>query len=513
MKLSAVADTWAALRTTRSRKKKVAWLAELLDGRTEDELELVVAWLSGELRQGKIGVGFSAAYTAVRATPASTQGRWSVADVEARLRSIQQMSGAGSKKRRHEALVELFAGCTEDEQQFLVGLLTGELRQGALMGQMVDALAVTLEVDKKTVQRAAMLSGDLCAVARAGRAGGAEALQAFRMTPFTPLLPMLAKTAQDPDEVLKLHGTAAFDTKLDGVRIQVHRDGERVHVYTRKLNEISRLVPEVVAFARGLDCHRVILDGEVVALDGEGRPRSFQTVMSRFGRSMERRKTAVLVDEVPLTPVCFDLLLVDDRDLLDAPLRDRIQAMEALVPEANRVTRCVTDDVEQADAFFTTVLDAGHEGVLAKDLEAPYQAGGRGKSWLKIKPTHTFDLVVVGCDWGSGRREGWLSNIHLAVRDGETGELKMCGKTFKGMTDELLRWQTARFQELETSRTDWTVFIRPELVVEIVADSVMPSTRYPAGISLRFARVKAYRADKDVSQASTIQELSAFLKG
>ena len=513
MRLAEVASTWAALRTTRSRKKKVAWLTELMAGTTDDALERVVAWLSGELRQGRIGVGYAAAYGAVKQAAAAEAPSLECEGVESRFDEIQGISGAGSKNRRHEALVDLLQRCTEAEQHFLVGLLTGELRQGALKGLMVDALAAANEVPKPAVRRAAMLAGDLRVVALAARQGGVEALAAFQVTPFTPLLPMLAKTAQDPEEVLELHEEAAFDAKLDGVRLQVHRVGDEVRVYTRTLKEVARLVPEVVAAARALPCERVILDGEVLALDPEGRPRAFQTVMSRFGRNFDRRTQPVLVDEVPLTPFSFDCLLVDDRPLLDEPLRERIAAMEALVPPQHRVKRLVTSDPAAADAFFSAVLEAGHEGVIAKSLESSYEAGGRGKAWLKIKPAHTFDLVVLGCDWGSGRRQGWLSNLHLGVRDPETGEFLMLGKTFKGMTDELLAWQTKRFQELETHRTDWTVFVRPELVVEIAADSVMPSTRYPAGMSLRFARVKAYRPDKDPSQASTLDELRPFLKG
>ena len=513
MRLHDVAETWTNLRTTRSRKKKVGWLSELMADRSDEELEVLVTWLSGDLRQGRIGVGYAAAYTAVKGAAEASATSLSAAQVEAVFVDVQGISGAGSKKRRHDALVALFEACTEIEQHFLVGLLTGELRQGALKGVMVDALAIAMEVPKAAVRRAAMLSGDLKAVALAARSGGEEALVAFRITPFTALLPMLAKTAQDPDEVLELHGEAAFDAKLDGVRIQVHRVGARVQVYTRTLKEVSRLVPEVVDAALALPCERVILDGELLALDPAGRPRAFQAVMSRFGRNFDKRTQPVLLDEVPLTPFYFDCLLIDDRDLIDEPLRERIAAMEALVPAGNVVRRCVTTSADEGDAFFTSVLDAGHEGVIAKNLESAYEAGGRGKDWLKIKPAHTFDLVVLGCDWGSGRRQGWLSNIHLGVRDGDTGEILMCGKTFKGMTDELLRWQTETFQTLETSRTDWTVFIRHELVVEIAADSVMPSTRYPAGLSLRFARVKGYRPDKDPYQASTIEELRRFMKG
>lgn len=511
--LSDVAGCWAQLRTSRSRKKKVAWLAELFTDRSDDEVEIIVSWLSGELRQGRIGVGFSAAYKAAGDAVAAVESSLGAVAVEDVFVAVQGISGTGSKKRRHDALVGLLQASTETEQAFVVGLLTGELRQGALVGQMVEALAVVLDVPKEVVRRAAMLSGDLKTVALAGRNGGREALEAFRIQPFTPLLPMLAKTAQDPDEVLELHGEAAFDAKLDGVRIQVHRVGDEVLVYTRTLKEVSRLVPEIVEAARALSCTRCILDGELMAFAPDGRPRNFQTVMSRFGRNFDKRTQPVLLDEVPLTPIYFDVLLIDDRELLDEPLRDRIAAMEALVPAAHRAQRLVTNSAEEGDAFFTAVLEAGHEGVIAKSLEAPYEAGGRGKSWLKIKPAHTFDLVILGCDWGSGRRQGTLSNIHLGVRDPESGEFLMLGKTFKGMTDALLAWQTRTFQEIETHRSDWTVFVRPEIVVEIAADSVMASTRYPAGMSLRFARVKAYRPDKAPSQASTLDELRPFIKG
>ena len=511
LQLVQLANTWARMRTTRSRKTKTAMLVELLAPLNDRDLGLAVAWLTGKLQQGKIGVGFAAAYGAVKKALPSQTACLGTAEVEALFEDVQVMEGAGSQASRDAALVGLFERATELEQGFLVGLLTGELRQGSLAGLMVEGIAATMDVPKAAVQRAAMLSGDLRTVALAAREG-VTALQAFVITPFTPLLPMLAKPAKTPEGVLELHTTAAFEAKLDGVRIQVHRVGDDVLIYTRTLKEISRLIPEVVDAARALDCTTCILDGELLALDEHGRPRNFQTVMSRFGRNIDKRLQPVLLDEVPVTPHYFDVLLVDDEPMLDLPLVQRRARLEALVPSLHCVERLVTSSAEDAGAFIDQVLEHGHEGVIAKSLDAVYEAGGRGNAWLKLKPAYSFDLVVLGADWGSGRREGTLSNLHLAARDAQTGELKMLGKTFKGMTDELLAWQTKTFQELETHRTDWTVFIRPELVVEIIADSVMTSRRYPAGISLRFARVKEYRADKTPETASTIDELRAFIK-
>jgi DNA ligase 1 len=511
LQLAQLANTWARMRTTRSRKQKTGMLVELLTPLNDRDLGLAVAWLTGKLQQGKIGVGFAAAYGAVKKARPAESPSLATAQVEALFDEVQVMEGAGSQAARDAALVGLFERATELEQGFLVGLLTGELRQGSLAGLMVEGIAKTMDIPKPAVQRAAMLSGDLRTVALAAR-DGVAALEAFVITPFTPLLPMLAKPAKTPEFVLELHTTAAFEAKLDGVRIQVHRVGDEVLIYTRTLKEISRLIPEVVEAALALDCTRCILDGELLALDDSGRPRNFQTVMSRFGRNIDKRHHPVLMDEVPVTPHYFDVLLVDDEAMLDLPLVQRRARLEALVPSLHCVQRLVTSSAEEAALFIEQVLEHGHEGVIAKSLDAVYEAGGRGNAWLKLKPAYSFDLVVLGADWGSGRREGTLSNIHLAARDAATGELKMLGKTFKGMTDELLAWQTRTFQELETHRTDWTVFIRPELVVEVIADSVMASRRYPAGISLRFARVKEYRADKTPETASTIDELRAFIK-
>ncbi len=508
--LSRIALAWQQVRATRSRNQKKSVLSALLREVGDDELSRTVSWLCGDLPQGKIGVGYSAAYTALRACEPATEPQWTSAQIDARFTAIQGIAGKGSKARRAAALEELLRGATDAEQRFLTGLLTGELRQGALAGVVADAIALASDIEPAVVRRAAMLSGSLAEVALAARTGGETALRAFRMRVFTPLQPMLAQTAESPDAAIELLGQAIVDHKLDGARIQVHRDGDRVVVYTRALHTATGSVPEVVHFARSLPETRFILDGEVIAFRDDGRPHPFQTTMRRFGRS-KKDEMAALQAELPLTPVFFDVLLVGARELIDAPTTERLAALDALVPAANRMPRLLTSDAEAAAAFYEDAIDAGHEGIMAKDPAAPYAAGSRGKAWLKIKPAHTLDLVVIAVDWGSGRRTGWLSNLHLAAYDPDSEGFVMLGKTFKGMTDELLRWQTNELLALEVSRTDWTVTVRPELVVEIAFNDVQRSPRYPGGVALRFARVKQYRPDKKPHEADTIDTVRALL--
>ncbi len=498
-----------AVKATRSRKAKTAALAELLERLAPELLVVVVAWLCGELPQGKIGVGPATVWGALKAsTPAATSSL-TVPGIHAELTAIGGLAGKGSTTERKRRVAALLDAGTGPEQRFLAGLLTGELRQGALAGVATEAVAVALAVPAKAVRRAAMLRGDLAAVAAIAQAEGEAGLAAVRLEVFRPLQPMLAQTADDVGQALASFGTAAFEHKLDGARIQLHKDGPRVQVFTRHLRNVTGAVPEVVELGKRLPAERV-LDGEVLALRPDGRPHPFQQTMRRFGR----KKTGDLAQaraELPLTPVFFDALLVDD-ELLDEGAERRRAELERLLPEPNVIPRLVTDDAGAADAFVLAALRQGHEGAMAKSLDAPWEAGARGSQWLKLKPAWTLDLVVLAVEWGSGRRSGLLSNLHLGARD-EAGGFVMLGKTFKGLTDAMLAWQTERLLQLQESRDGHVVHVRPELVVEIAFNEIQTSPRYPAGLALRFARVKAHRPDKDAARADTLATVRAIHEG
>jgi ATP-dependent DNA ligase I len=479
----------AAVAATRSRKAKVAALAGSLRALAAEEVAPAVAWLSGEPRQGRIGTGWRtlvALDVAAAVAPGLTVER-----VDAALSELAAATGPGSARRRTELLTELWRAATEDEQRFLVRLLTGELRQGALEGVLTEAVAAASEVPSELVRRGLMLSGDLGVTARAALAGGAEAVAAFRLEVRRGIRPMLASAAESLDAALaELGEHVTVEYKLDGARIQVHRDGDQVSVFTRTLRDITARVPELIALARALPCRAVVLDGESLALTDDGRPRPFQESMSNTSAGAHR-------------PRFFDCLHLDGVDLLDAPLRDRLDALEK-VAAAHRMPGLVEPDPEAAAALLDTALADGHEGVMVKSLDAPYAAGRRGRSWQKVKPAHTLDLVVLAVEWGYGRRTGKLSNIHLGARDPDGGPPIMVGKTFKGMTDELLDWQTRTFSERALRTDGHVVYLPPEFVVEIELDGVQSSTRYPGGVALRFARVQRYRPDKTPADADTI---------
>ena len=505
MLLAEVVATSERVGSTRSRKAKTAALAELLAAMDSVETGIGVAYLAGELPQGRIGLGYAAVY-AVEAPPAADPSL-TLLQVDAVLTEIASISGAGSKAARHETLTDLLAQATEPEQTFLRRLILRELRQGALEGVMVEAIAVASDVPVAEVRRAAMVGGELPAVAIAAREGGAAALAEFRLTLFRPVQPMLAQPATDVADAMAKVSPAAAEYKLDGARIQVHRNGDRVAVYTRNLRDVTRAVPEVVAAVQGLPLESVILDGETIALRPDGRPHPFQVTMSRFG-SRDASDT-----QVELSPFFFDCLHLDGVDLIDEPADVRTGQMARRLPaELMPPRRIVTTD-DEATEFFSEVLAAGHEGMMIKSLDAPYAAGRRGAAWLKVKPAHTLDLVVLAVEWGSGRRRGLLSNLHLGARDPSTGEFVMLGKTFKGLTDETLKWQTERFLELETRREGHVVYVRPEQVVEIAFDGIQASTRYPSGMALRFARVKGYRDDKGAAEADTVDAVRAMFEG
>jgi DNA ligase-1 len=520
-----LAATSAAVAATSKRLAKVELLAVALRALAPDEVAAGSAYLAGELRQRQTGVG----YASLRGLPPPADvPTLTVAAVDAAIAELSGVAGAGSQARRRELLHRLFAAATSDEQRLLIGLFGGELRQGAQAGLLVDAIAKAAQVPASAVRRALLLAGDLRAVAVAALTGGAAALGEFSLQVGRPLAPMLAQSAPSVAEALAATGSpAAVDAKLDGVRIQVHRSGSDVAVFTRSLDDITPRLPAVVAAARGLPTRDIVLDGEAIALDARGRPRPFAETASRAATRKARRRVAaqvaaggddravVLPAEAPgagaaLAPYFFDVLHLDGADLLDAPGSERWAALAGVVPASLLVARNTVSDEAGATAAFATALRAGQEGVVVKDPDAPYDVGRRGGAWVKVKPRHTLDLVVLAVEWGHGRRRGWLSNLHLGARDPRTGEFVMLGKTFKGMTDELLRWQTERFLELAVDRGDWVVTVRPEQVVEIAFDGVQDSPRYPGGVALRFARVLRYRHDKRAEDADTIDTVLAI---
>jgi len=502
--LEALVATSERVSATRARLAKIKALAEFLRSLLPDEIEIAARYLSGELPQGRIGIGYATleGATAERAAEHSTL---SIVETNSRLTELAAIRGAGSAQRRAQALRELFARATPAEQRFLLHLLAGELRQGALGGVMLDAIAAAAEVPAARVRRAAMYSKDLGAVARVALLQGADALDVFQLALFSPVAPMLAQTASDVDEALReLHGEVAFEWKMDGARIQVHKDAEQVRVYTRSLNEVTASLPEIAAAVRALPAQALILDGEAIAFDTQGRPHPFQITMRRFGR---RLKVEELRSELPLRAFFFDCLRVGGDSIADRPARERFAALAASIPAAMAIPRLITASAAEAAAFYQAALAAGHEGVMAKSLAGAYEAGNRGTSWLKIKRAHTLDLVVLAAEWGHGRRSGKLSNLHLGARDPETGTYVMLGKTFKGLTDAMLEWQTTRFLELETRRDDGTVYVRPEVVVEVAFSDLQTSPRYTGGLALRLARVKRYREDKRPQEADTMESV------
>ncbi|ETW21100.1 ATP-dependent DNA ligase [Mycobacterium gastri] len=508
MLLLDVATTSLDVGATSSRLSKVERIADLLHRAAPDPelVAVLVAWLSGELPQRRIGVGWASLRSL---PPPAGHATLTVAGVDAAFSEIGATSGSGSQARRAQLVFELFSAATESEQTLLLRLLSGELRQGALTGIMTDAVAKAAAIPTGVVQRAAMLGGDLPAVAAAGLTGGAAALDAFTLRVGRPVGPMLAQTATGVTDALERHdGTTIFEAKLDGARVQIHRAGDDVTVYTRSLDDVTARLPEVVEATLALPVRELVADGEAIALRPDHRPHRFQVTASRFGRSVD---VAAALATQPLSVFFFDILHRDGDDLLDAPTTERLAVLDAVVPARHRVDRLITSDAAAAAAFLDATLAAGHEGVMAKAPGAPYQAGRRGAGWLKVKPVHTLDLVVLAVEWGSGRRRGKLSNIHLGARDPASGKCVMVGKTFKGMTDAMLDWQTARFTELAIGGTDgYVVQLRPEQVVEVAVDGVQGSSRYPGGVALRFARVLRYRDDKSPHDADTIDTVRAL---
>lgn len=483
-----------------ARKAKVAGLADALREIDAQDIEVAVHYLSGELPQGKIGISFASLRSAAQAQP-SAHSSLTAQQLDESLTRYAAIRGAGSAAKRGALLAEVFGSVDHATRDFLFRLLTGELRQGALAGVMIEAVAAASQIDIKEVRRAAMYAPSLGRLAHDALTMGSEGLARYGLQVMSPVMPMLAQTAVDVGEAIDCLGAAIFEWKMDGARIQLHKSGEQIRIYTRSLNDVTAAVPEIEEAARALDARELILDGEAISLTASGRPLSFQDTMRRFGRKLN---VSALRAQQPIQAFFFDCLLIDGVSIAERSTTERIAQLSTVVPPQMQMPRVVTDDIEQARAFYEAALRAGHEGVMAKGLDAPYEAGNRGAKWLKIKRVHTLDLVVLAAEWGHGRRKGTLSNLHLGAIDPASGEYLMLGKTFKGLTDEMLAWQTKELLAREIERDQMTVYVRPELVVEVAFSDLQVSSRYPGGLALRLARVKRYRPDKSVNDADTM---------
>jgi DNA ligase-1 len=483
---------------TSSRSRKIAILAELLRRLDASEVPICVGWLSGVPRQGRVGIGYSTIY-GIEVRPAG-EASLTVHEIDRAISDIEATIGSGSATKRKQLLGELFGRATEHEAEFIKRLFTGELRQGALAGLMADAVAKAAGVSGAVARRALMLSGDLARMAEIAMTSGEGGLQAVGFEIFRPILPMLASTGASVAEAVSGFERASVEWKLDGIRVQIHRRDEEVRIYTRNLNEITAALPGIVDAVLRLPVRQAVLDGEALWMREDG-PAAFQHTVSQIDSDAPPQGIVTFL---------FDVLHVDGEDLLDTPLEDRAARLQAIAPQL-KIPGVLTTDPQEAQRVLDESLRAGHEGVVVKDAASYYAAGRRGKAWRKVKPVRTYDLVVLAAEWGHGRRQGWLSNLHLGARDPSSGEFVMVGKCFKGLTDELLRWQTKEFLERETGRRGIAVLVRPELVVEIALDGVQSSTRYPGGVALRFARVKRYRPDKNSDEADAIDDLRALL--
>ena len=503
MLLNQVVAASQQVAATSKRLEKIAILSALLREARDTEIEIAVSFLSGYLRQGRIGVGWALLRDA-RPDDAAAAPALTLEEVDGFFERLSTVKGAGSTRERGRLLHELFVRATHAEQEFLSKLIFGELRQGALEGIMLDAIARASEVPLPSIRRAHLMTGDLVAVARTALTSGAAGLAGFGVQLFRPLQPMLAQSAEDVASALSELGVAGLEYKLDGARIQVHKSGDEVRVYSRQLNDVTASVPELVEVVRAAPARELVLDGEAIALRADGTPQPFQVTISRFASKLDVNRLSA---EMPLRPFFFDLIHHDGESILDATGADRFARLEQILPGPLLIPRAVTDDPAVADEFLQSARAAGHEGIVAKSIAAPYDAGRRGAGWLKVKFTETLDLVILAAEWGHGRRQGWLSNLHLGARDPVNGGFVMLGKTFKGLTDKMLEWQTQEFLKLEIGRDAHVVHLRPEIVAEIAFDDIQSSPRYPGGVALRFARVKRYRPDKRADQADTIERV------
>jgi len=508
--LDALVETSRRVAADSGRRAKIGHIAQFLRALAPDEIEIAVAYLSGFMRQGRTGIGYAAIRDARPAAHAA-EATLALTDVDATIATIAATSGAGSAKRRASLLGDLFARATSHEADFLARLMIGELRQGSLEGLMIDAVAAAADLAPAIVRRAAMAGGGIAAVAASAMREGEQGLARFRIALFQPLAPMLAQPADDIDDAMaRIDGEAAVEWKLDGARVQVHKQGDEVRIYSRTGNDVTAAVPEIVALTRTLPASALILDGEAIALGPTGAPYPFQVTMSRFSRAQD---SDAMRAGMQLSVFFFDCMRRDDDDLAALPARARYEALAELLPPANITPRRVVRDAAEAKSFYDDATARGHEGVMVKAIDAAYEAGARSAAWLKVKRSHTLDLVVLAAEWGHGRRRGWLSNLHLGALDPATGQFVMLGKTFKGMTDAILAWQTEKLQEIEVGRDEWTVYVRPELVVEVTFNDLQQSPRYPGGLALRFARIKGYRPDKRASDADDMDAVRAIFAG
>ncbi len=508
MQLARLVDVVGQVRETTKKTEKTGLLASLLRQIRGREAELAALYLSGTLAQAKIGVGWRMVREAMIETAPSGEPL-TLAEVDRVFEAIAADQGGGSTQRKIGALRKLFERAESDQRRFLAQLVMGEIRQGAVEGLLLDAIAKAAGLPSMDVRQAMMFSGNIGEVARVALEEGAAGLSRFSLRLLTPVAPMLANSAEHVDEALERLGQAAFEFKLDGARIQVHKDGDEVGIFTRQLQDVTERLPEIVEWTRALPVRGAVLEGEAIALRPDGRPLPFQITMRRLGR---QKHIDAIRREIPLSSFFFDCLYLEgEGSLIAEPYRRRTEILAGLAP-SSLIPRLVTNRRDEAERFLQQALDSGHEGVMAKSLTAPYSAGQRGSNWLKLKTAATLDLVVLAVEWGNGRRTGRLSNLHLGARDPDSGQFVMLGKTFKGLTDEMLVWQTEKLLALEVSRDEWTVYVKPELVVEIAFSDVQESPRYPAGLALRFARVKRYRPDKSAAEADTIQTVTAIFR-
>ena len=508
MLLKDLVDVSKKVGATTRKKEKAYLLAECLKRGKGEEIALAASYLSGQIPQGSLGIGWAVLQKTLRNLDKQPRSL-SLQEVNRFFDQIAQSKGEGSAAKKAKTLRDLFSLVRDDEKEFLVGLIMSEIRQGALEGLLVEAIAQASDLAVERIQRGVMFSGNVGEVARIALEEGNEGLSRFQPRLFHPIAPMLANAAEEEGDALARWGRVACEFKIDGARIQIHKNGGEIRVFTRHLKEVTERVPEIVAAARDFRLDKAIFEGETVALRPDVRPLPFQTTMRRFGRVQDIER---IKKEIPITSYFFDLLYLDGATLVDEPLSKRFELLSANLPPEYRIPQIVTTDEKVAGEFLKKSLEAGHEGIMAKGVDSPYMAGHRGFYWLKIKPAKTLDLVILAAEWGHGRRKGWLSNLHLGARDPESGQFVMLGKTFKGLTDEMLQWQTERLLSLETCRDEWTVYVRPKLVAEIAFNDLQESPRYPGGVALRFARVKRYREDKSPSEADTIQRIQAMFE-
>lgn len=494
--------------STSKRKEKISLVSDLLQRAKGEEIALVARYLSGQLSQGRLGIGWATIQAVLQDIPDQVRPV-GLTDMDRLFESMSQEKGPGSFERKVTLLRKLFSFLRQEEREFLTGLILGEIRQGALEGLVLEAIGQAAHLPVDVLRQSLMFSGDIGKVGQVAMEEGAKGLSRFQPRLFDPILPMLATPVEGEAAALERLGEAGFEFKIDGARIQVHKAKEKVRIFTRQLKDVTDRLPEIVELVRSFPFENAILDGEVIALREDGKPLPFQTTMRRMGRILDVKQ---LRKQIPLTPYFFDLLYSDGGALVQQPYRDRFELLSQGVPPKYRITQKIIGNEKEAQDFLRTSLEAGHEGVMAKGLDFPYKAGHRGYTWLKIKRAQTLDLVVLAAEWGHGRRKGWLSNLHLGARDPESGNFIMLGKTFEGLTDEMLQWQTKRLLELEVSRDPWIVYVRPELVVEVAFDTIQESPRYPAGLALRFARVKNFRPDKSPQEADTIQKIGQLFE-